>query len=498
MPSASESEASDDESSGSSSSSSSRNDQAGHKPQAPAVRQSEQVLAPPARPAAASSAPAAPKPRARIQLKVRGNHTTGHKGSRLDEPEDFELKLEALQGRWRHSLAHLGMLTVTGDVAKFAMGKDFRITVLSDGQLDMLGWKALKEMSNANEIVWSKEGQVCSWHFEDELLHPEEIGIDTADIIQGKRHRKLIDRKVIAEEMIRNKQRAKAVYSDMSDQDEAGNDSDEEDDDEEEDAPRGEKRKQSGHSGEAQETLSLQEWQAQHKQKVAQAVQLFERWMLSTRTPQMEDKLQRKGYVSTSLPVMLQGRGRSMLAEALKLYSVQIAHREQGIVLRADADARNRFRAKNQQLWDSTPRPPSVQQAPSQSPAADTSAPPRKRLRKIIQEGDAADDQPPGAEEQSSSPAVSVAPASPPMSIEEAQAQLDAKPAVEQVSVLMAFLAQQQVDIAVLTRTKVGATVNRARKHYAGHHVSEQAAELVERWRCLYHAETRREEAARA
>lgn len=83
------------------------------------------------------------------------------------KPSDFRLDLEALQGRWRHSVAKMGVLTVKGHDIIFDIGKRFSVQERPGGVLDMGGWLASPERSSGDRITWVKAGDsgelTCSW-----------------------------------------------------------------------------------------------------------------------------------------------------------------------------------------------------------------------------------------------------------------------------------------------------------------------------------------------
>jgi len=71
--------------------------------------------------------------------------------------------------------------------------------------------------------------------------------------------------------------------------------------------------------------------------------------------------------------------------------------------------------------------------------------------------------------------------------LEEVQSEIDAQPPPEKAYHLLVELAKIEVEPLVLARTKIGATVNRMRKHYKDHQqIVSAAAELVGRWKSTW------------
>jgi len=531
-------------------------------------------------------ASSAPSQRKRRKLRAKDGAKPGSDG----ENEDFSLNLEALQGRWRHSSPALGMFVVKGKAVKFDAGTAYSIVEGADGSLSMLGWTPVCERSSAETIVWTKDGAVCSWHLEDDGDLPEhgvEDEVNEKNIIQGKRRRREVDYKALDRQLPQEdffsapRKRGKDWRSDE----------DEESDD--------------NGAEEAEERMSTKEWSESHAKKVAQAMKLFEKWLLSTRTPQHEERLRRRGSLATTLPVKFTGVGQQMIEKELRFFDVQVAHREAGTVVSITTAGRSRFKERNAELWQTEPLPtprlaapkaaPSVVPAPAaageaplereaSSQAAHTAAPAapvpagvagmeaareprRRRLRRAVvdsEESDgggavdksgaaataigtrvgddagtavAASEAPPAVAAVSPTAASEVPPAvaavsptaasevplatspdvqahlaapavaapevkavgestpsGPARSVEEVQELLKAKPPAEEAVALLAYLADLQVDSAVLERTKVGMTVNQLRKLYAQDaKVVAAAKDLVERWRRLWQLQRQRD-----
>lgn len=407
----------------------------------------------------------------------------------------FELSMDSLQGRWRHSSPALGMFTVKNATATFDNGSSYTIRRNADEQIELLGWQVSEAKSTPEKIVWTKDGgDSCAWHLEDEVNTslPE---VNVKNIISSKRHRGDVDYKALDREMRREEGRRAAPVRDEDSED----------------------------SGGAQEAMSSKEWSEQHDRNAAKATALFVKWVLSTRTPQHEEKLRRRGSLSVTIPVRMTGVGQGLLDKELRPYGVQVAHRAQGSVVIMDLASRQRFKDRHEDLWKSTPLPKAIDKPPKTTVSASAPAPTkmaekvapnvvalskpvaaaaevatskvldpapagdvpvpgikRRRLRRIA--GDSDDDGGGKGQTESKGPAAPAA-----ESLEQAQALLDASPSAESAVELFAFLERQSVDAAVLVRTKIGATVNRVKKsHIDNPKVVAAAGVLVERWRQLY------------
>jgi len=253
--------------------------------------------------------------------------------------------MDALQGRWQHSSANLGMLVVRGDAVKFDCGLALRLTVQLNGEIDLDGWHASPHRSSAEEIVWTKgDDACCSWYLEDDADGGENgtPEVDVRNIIHGKRQRCAVDYRALDRELNRAElAQTRALHSDASG---GGEDSDA--------SPR---------APQAEERRAPREWSQQHAEKAAEAVELFKRWMLSTRTPRHEELMRRRGVLSTTLPVHTTGVGRTAIERELRLYGARIAHREQGLVVSVDAAARLQFQRRHAELWQAAPPAESAQ-----------------------------------------------------------------------------------------------------------------------------------------
>eukprot|EP00747_Dinoflagellata_sp_TGD_P072693 gnl/TRDRNA2_/TRDRNA2_157590_c0_seq2.p1 gnl/TRDRNA2_/TRDRNA2_157590_c0~~gnl/TRDRNA2_/TRDRNA2_157590_c0_seq2.p1 ORF type:complete len:559 (-),score=137.69 gnl/TRDRNA2_/TRDRNA2_157590_c0_seq2:41-1717(-) len=293
------------------------------------------------------AAPAEPAPGKRAAEKSAGQDLQGKKklrrkdGSGGKEGEKFVLNLDALQGRWRHSTLP-GLLTVRKDVVEFESGiGPFRVRTRPDGLLEMIGWIASAEKSDSDRIVWSCEGQgTCSWFLEsdadDKVADDGLEALDARNIISGKRERKKVNYRELDRKMKEEERRMQASDSD-------------------EDA---------GALGEAKEVMSAGEWSQLHTQNVAKVVERFRTWMLATRTPQHEERLRRRGNLTTTLDVKITGAGQRQLQEQLRPYGAHVAHRDQGTVIRVDAAARDKFKARHPDLWRNAPLPQASEPQP--------------------------------------------------------------------------------------------------------------------------------------
>merc|ERR1712060_338026 len=110
--------------------------------------------------------------------------------------------------------------------------------------------------------------------------------------------------------------------------------------------------------GEAQEaTKTPKEWSELHNKNVALAMKLFKQWMLSTRTQLHEERLRRRGSLSTTLPVCFSASGKGLIEKELRTYGVRVAHRSEGTVINVDTAARSSFQERHAELWRSAPFP---------------------------------------------------------------------------------------------------------------------------------------------
>lgn len=78
-------------------------------------------------------------------------------------PAGWRLNLDALQGRWMHSQAQLGALTVTSHMVKFDNGKEYTVQDGEGGELVMAGWTASRAHSSGNEVKWVRGDLACFW-----------------------------------------------------------------------------------------------------------------------------------------------------------------------------------------------------------------------------------------------------------------------------------------------------------------------------------------------
>eukprot|EP00472_Partenskyella_glossopodia_P010625 CAMPEP_0197527696 /NCGR_PEP_ID=MMETSP1318-20131121/22593_1 /TAXON_ID=552666 /ORGANISM="Partenskyella glossopodia, Strain RCC365" /LENGTH=265 /DNA_ID=CAMNT_0043082473 /DNA_START=75 /DNA_END=869 /DNA_ORIENTATION=+ len=109
------------------------------------------------------------------------------------------LTIKEIEGIWNHSLG--SVVTVRGNKASFSNGLEFELKEEGNSIL-MDGWKASLSKSTAEEIVWRKKGQFdLTWSFEGELLDLEGAGIESSNIVRGKRRRGMADYRKLNEEI---------------------------------------------------------------------------------------------------------------------------------------------------------------------------------------------------------------------------------------------------------------------------------------------------------
>eukprot|EP00931_Biecheleriopsis_adriatica_P122094 TRINITY_DN9710_c0_g1_i2.p1 TRINITY_DN9710_c0_g1~~TRINITY_DN9710_c0_g1_i2.p1 ORF type:complete len:598 (+),score=152.59 TRINITY_DN9710_c0_g1_i2:79-1872(+) len=300
---------------------------------------------PAARPVKAASGPSAaiqrdPAPGSESRNAAAGRRTVGVEGGN----GEFELSIDALQGRWRHSYANLGMLNVRGDAVRFDSGLSFQLRML-DGVIDMAGWRANQERSTAEVIVWTKAAEpsaVVSWFLEDDLDRPagEDEGIDSRNIIEGKRRRQSVDYKALEKQIDEEERQRKDVFSDESSEGGAVGSH----------GKRG-AQKEREEAAEAKEVMSAKEWSEHHQRQCAKATELFRQWMFSTATKRHDEILRRKGKLATRLAVGLTGPGRRMLEQELRFYGLKLGFKLQETVVILDAPARTRFQDRHADEW---------------------------------------------------------------------------------------------------------------------------------------------------
>mmetsp|Transcript_97539 Transcript_97539/g.178682 ORF Transcript_97539/g.178682 Transcript_97539/m.178682 type:complete len:145 (-) Transcript_97539:51-485(-) len=72
-------------------------------------------------------------------------------------------------------------------------------------------------------------------------------------------------------------------------------------------------------------------------------------------------------------------------------------------------------------------------------------------------------------------------------SLEEAQAKLERSPPPDEAAALLNYLSSLPIDVHTLARTKIGKTVNSARREYAADRaLAAEALALIERWKRLW------------
>lgn len=349
----------------------------------------------------------------------------------------------------------LGMFTVKGKDVVFDEGMKYRVNV--DGSsMSMIGWTASRTKSTAEQIVWVKDGEgTCSWLLEDDTDR-QELEVDPRNIIDGKRRRGNVDYHAL-ELQLQGEERERSRLAQDSDESSSG--------------------------PEAIETTRAMERTEHHSKVVSKAMGMFAKWVLSTRTPQHEEKLRRRGALTVTLQVRATGLAQGLLEKELAAYGARVAHREAGSVVTLDAAARKHFRERHLDLWEKTPVPaPLVKRGVPGKPGrvadeAAEAAPVEKRKRRAVDSESEAE-----AEKGPEAPA-----AAPPSSIEEAQKLLDAHPTASVALDVLRYLAEQPVDAAMLVRTKIGLTVTNTRKRLAHDPTLVTAAgQLVDRWKQVY------------
>lgn len=275
----------------------------------------------------------------KLKTEPKSHEQSGH---------EFELSLDSLQGCWQHSSVNLGILSVRGTAVKFDSGLAFTVVVQADGTLEMAGWLASREKSSAEEIVWTKGALSCAWYLEgdaDECYGSAEA-VDVRNIVQGKRQRGAVDYRALALELPPERPYRAAVRSDASE-------SEEEEGEDEGVPPQRTKARESSHPRGPHQA---------HTRNVAEAAELFKKWVLSTCTAKQEERLQRRGCLSTMLPVCFTGVGRGLIEKELQRYGARVVHKAEGLLVSVDAAARSLFRERHADLWHAA----SSAQAPPQ------------------------------------------------------------------------------------------------------------------------------------
>eukprot|EP00931_Biecheleriopsis_adriatica_P122093 TRINITY_DN9710_c0_g1_i1.p1 TRINITY_DN9710_c0_g1~~TRINITY_DN9710_c0_g1_i1.p1 ORF type:complete len:706 (+),score=213.91 TRINITY_DN9710_c0_g1_i1:303-2120(+) len=217
--------------------------------------------------------------------------------------------------------------------------------VPGEGVIDMAGWRANQERSTAEVIVWTKAAEpsaVVSWFLEDDLDRPagEDEGIDSRNIIEGKRRRQSVDYKALEKQIDEEERQRKDVFSDESSEGGAVGSH----------GKRG-AQKEREEAAEAKEVMSAKEWSEHHQRQCAKATELFRQWMFSTATKRHDEILRRKGKLATRLAVGLTGPGRRMLEQELRFYGLKLGFKLQETVVILDAPARTRFQDRHADEW---------------------------------------------------------------------------------------------------------------------------------------------------
>ncbi|CAJ1421495.1 unnamed protein product [Effrenium voratum] len=252
------------------------------------------------------------------------------------------------------------------------------------GRIDMCGWQTVAARSSPEVIVWSLESDpatTCNWLLEEDVDQNTLEGLDSRNIIQGKRRRAKVDYAALERQIDQEQKKTQDVFSDRSS-----------------DSGEGE--------GESLE-MSPKEWAEHHAKQSAKAAGEFRKWMLSTCTSRHEELLRRKGLLVTRMPVALVGPGRRTLEKELAPYGVKLRFHCQETVVLVDASCRERFQAKHPQEWrdareakesPTTAAPvasppalaaPAAPAAPAATSASQAVSPAKKRrLRRIVTDSD--------------------------------------------------------------------------------------------------------------
>lgn len=95
----------------------------------------------------------------------------------MAEEPAFQLSIEALQGKWEHSLG-LGIVTARGDTVYSAAGSPFphKLQDAPEGDVTFGKWVTVRAKSCGSEIEWfcGSSNKRCQWSFESGLSDAEE------------------------------------------------------------------------------------------------------------------------------------------------------------------------------------------------------------------------------------------------------------------------------------------------------------------------------------
>ncbi|CAK9031777.1 Probable glucuronoxylan glucuronosyltransferase F8H (FRA8 homolog) (Protein FRAGILE FIBER 8 homolog) [Durusdinium trenchii] len=386
------------------------------------------------------------------------------------------------------------------------------------GRIDMGGWQTIAAKSSPEVIVWMLDGDpstTCNWLLEEDADQENTLeGLDSRNIIEGKRRRNKVDYVALEKQLDEEERQHQDVFSDDSSSS----------------AGTGKIQKIKKPHREDSTEMTPKEWSEHHAAQCKKAAHLFRKWMLGTSTPRHEEILRRKSKLQVRFPVSLIGPGRRMLEQELSPYGVTLRFHQQEVVAVVDAACRQRFKERHAHEWrdvserlaKQTPAAPAnaavpaeVANAASTMKTADADGAPegssqprekKRRLRRVVTSDDEAEPQEPSkpAEAPEPVPREGAAPASaaPPTGealegplegedlseiIEKAKKKLETSPAPQEVSRLLTHLESQSMNAQLLVTTKIGLAVNGLRKSYAKYpNVVQQAVGLVNRWKELW------------
>eukprot|EP00467_Chlorarachnion_reptans_P009640 CAMPEP_0114510438 /NCGR_PEP_ID=MMETSP0109-20121206/13788_1 /TAXON_ID=29199 /ORGANISM="Chlorarachnion reptans, Strain CCCM449" /LENGTH=238 /DNA_ID=CAMNT_0001689747 /DNA_START=65 /DNA_END=778 /DNA_ORIENTATION=+ len=112
-----------------------------------------------------------------------------------------------LQGQWVSSYGyHITVVNATVSLPE----AQYRL-VEKDGTVEMDGWRVAPAKSSAEEMLWQKEGEAdLKWTFEEDVVEKlEEHGIDSGNILKGKRRRGAKDYVKLNQELEREEAHAR-------------------------------------------------------------------------------------------------------------------------------------------------------------------------------------------------------------------------------------------------------------------------------------------------
>eukprot|EP00397_Hematodinium_sp_SG-2012_P041907 GEMP01046258.1.p1 GENE.GEMP01046258.1~~GEMP01046258.1.p1 ORF type:complete len:373 (+),score=92.34 GEMP01046258.1:159-1277(+) len=337
--------------------------------------------------------------------------------------------LKDIKGRWLHSNANIGLITVI-PAEGHAVLADGTVWELQEKKntIMMDEYAIVPEKSTLSELTWAntdRHARRYKWFFEDD----GDLELDFAPQQLGKRQ--LIP-----------------VASDDEDQIKSDADSNDDDVVVSESDPE-----EVGEAGEFEDPSFA----------VPKIVELVKDWILSTNTVAHKKRLARQGHLSKEFPIRVRGGGIRSLATKLAAYGVapdNINHRKSGTLVILKEDARQKFIERN----------------------------PQYRTHFALEScGDKEEDVTPKRRKVET--AECVAEPSPLEIVEEFKGRLVNAERMDVYSILL-DMEQLTINPDLLRKTKVGVDINNVAKDKAlPDNVRAKAAEILQAWKAIFRAQ---------